>query len=74
MLSPSAANIIHLPLAFVRSGYVSINDSEGRLTGSRGYNWSHTLKSLTLAYNLGMNPSVIGISDTNYHWSVFPLR
>ena len=70
-----ASNIISLPLAFVRSGYVNLNDGKAYAVGRNLYGWSRVTKSLANAYGLGVSPTVVYPSDGNYdRWRGFPLR
>ena len=77
LVAPSAAsNIISLPLAFVRSGYVNVNDShEWRMwhVGYEGDMWSSIAYSYTGTYYLGL--SFVSVTlDASTRWNGFPLR
>lgn len=76
VVSPSAAssNIISLPLAFVRSGYINLRDGKAYVVGRSLYGWSRVAKSLANAYNLGVNPTNVGPSNNNNRYHGFPLR
>ena len=76
-----ATNIVQLPLAFVRSGYVNLNNGYVDNVGSNGYNWSRTASSSTGARNL--NFSTTGVSPSAYssrylgfslRWLGLPVR
>ena len=51
-------------LAFVRSGWVSINDGTIHVIGQYGYNWSRTSRSTTSTYVLDTDP--INVSPSSY--------
>ena len=72
--SSGATTIVQLPLAFVRSGYIYLYHGLLRLIGENGYGWSHTAKSSTNAYYLGMTPADINPSYDNDRWYGFPLH
>lgn len=61
-------------LAFVRSGYVNLNNGQARNVGNEGDYWSRTAKSSTNAYNLNFNTSNVNPSNNNNRWNGFPLR
>ncbi len=79
-----ATTIVQLPLAFVRSGNVDINDGrlyiggwstgDGQVAPAHGYGWSRTARLSALAYGLGFNTT--GVYPSNYYnrWYGFPLR
>ena len=70
-----STNIVKLPLAFVRSGYVYLNFGFVFNVGDYGYNWSRTAKSSTIAYHLNMDPSdVDSESNEDDRWVGLPLR
>ena len=69
-----ASNIISLPLAFVRSGYISLNAGKAYVVGRNFYGWSRVATSASVAYALGVNPAEVYPSDGNYRWDAFPLR
>ena len=69
-----ATNIVKLPLAFVRSGWVNVESGAVWYVGNSGYGWSRTAKSSTTAYFLGMNPTVVDPSGNNHRWVSLPLR
>ena len=70
----SASNIISLPLAFVRSGYVNLNAGMAYGVSRYLYGWSRAAESLAGAYSLGVNPTEVYPSANNYRWNGFPLR
>lgn len=61
-------------LAFVRRGYVNLNNGYVDNVGSNGYNWSRTSKSSTNAYNLNFNTSNVNPSNNNNRYNGRPLR
>lgn len=69
-----ATNIVKLPLAFVRSGYVHLGNGYVSDTGYIGDYWSRTAGSSTNAYSLGMSPTNVNPSSSHYRWLGFPLR
>ena len=69
-----ASNIISLPLAFVRSGYVNLNAGMAYGVSRYLYGWSRAAESLAGAYSLGVNPTEVYPSANNYRWNGFPLR
>ena len=68
------SNIISLPLAFVRSGYTSLNDGKLYYTGRDLYGWSQISRSTSGAYTLGVNPTEAYTSSINGRYLAFPLR
>ena len=68
------SNIISLPLAFVRSGYVSTNDGKTYALGNFLYDWSRTASSASFAYYLASDPNEIYPSYSSNRWSGYPLR
>ena len=75
MVSPSAAsNIISLPLAFVRSGWVPLNDGLADVVGRSLYDWSRVATSASVTYYLGVLPTEVYPSNDSYRWAGFPLR
>ena len=70
-----ATTIVQLPLAFVRSGNININDQSINNIGNNGYFWARTAASATSAYSLGIGIISAG-SSNNYggRWFGFPLR
>lgn len=68
------ATILHLPLAFVRSGDVDISNGFSWGLGHAGYRWSRVSQSITIAYNTDMSPFGINTSNLYNRWSGFPLR
>ena len=66
--------IVQLPLAFVRSGYVNVNDGKVYSVGSSGYGRSRTASSSSGAYYLTFNPTDVYPSYYYHRWYGFPLR
>ena len=74
-LSPSAAsNIISLPLAFVRSGGIYLNDGIAYYVGHALYNWSRVVLSAPVAYFFGVDPAEVYPSFSVNRWYAFPPR
>ena len=69
-----ASNIISLPLAFVRSGGVNLNDGKVYAVGRVLYGWSRVTKSASDVYYLSVAPSVVHPSVSFARWNGFPLR
>ena len=69
-----ATTIVQLPLAFVRSGYVSLGYGQARNAGEYGCGWSRTAISSSYAYYLYMGTTNVNPSDYNNRWNGFPLR
>lgn len=69
-----ATNIVQLPLAFVRSGYVYLNNGYANLVGSYGYYWSRTSSSSAGAYYLYFNTSNVYPSDSFSRYGGRSLR
>ena len=70
-----ASNIISLPLAFVRSGYVSTNSGGVYSIGEKGYGWSGVAGLTPTAYGLALSPTGIDTSSNyNGRWYGFSLR
>ena len=69
-----ATTIVQLPLAFVRSGSINLNDGKMYYVSERGYNWSRTARSSTYTYYLSLNPTDIAPSNSTYRWYGLPLR
>lgn len=76
-----ATNIVKLPLAFVRGGWVNVGDLyESRMinVGYIGYDWSRTSYSSASAYGLRFYPMEVNPSYiyNQYHgrYFGFPLR
>ena len=68
-------NIVQLPLAFVRSGWVSPGYGYAYGFGSHGYVWSRTTSSSAPAYDLGITPSgVYSESDNSSRYYGYSLR
>ncbi len=61
-------------MAFVRSGYVNLNNGQARNVGENGYGWSRTAKSSIYGYNLNMNTTDVNPSNNNNRYNGFPLR
>lgn len=55
----NTSTIIQLPLAFVRSGDIYVDDGHFYSVGTDGYNWSRVSRSTTHAYSLFISPTVI---------------
>jgi len=73
----ATSTLVHLPLAFVRSGWVNVSTTYVggvRNVGEDGGGWSRTARSATNAYNLNTNPTYVNPSGNSRHWSGFPLR
>ena len=60
--------------AFVRSGYVSLIDGRAYRVGANAYGWSRVVDSAIYAYYLGVYPTNVGPSNSDYRWNAFPLR
>ena len=69
-----ASNIISLPLAFVRSGYVWTPSGIIASIGTNGYNWSYVSKSIANAIVLGAYTASVNPSDDFGRYHGFPLR
>ena len=75
MVSPSAAsNIISLPLAFVRSGYINLNLGNVLYAVYETTLRSRSSVSDTDAYYLYSNPTAIDTSGSGAHYASRPLR
>ena len=61
-------------MAFVRSGYVNLNNGQARNVGENSYGWSRTAKSSIYGYNLNMNTTDVNPSNNNNRYNGFPLR
>ena len=70
----SASNIISLPLAFVRSGYVYLGDGKAYGVGRNLYGWSRTTLSDLYAYYLAVEPTGTYPSNGFNRLDGFPLR
>ena len=68
------SNIISLPLAFVRSGNVNLNDGRVYGVGEWGYGWTRVTRSASVADFLGVNPTEVHPSNFNYRYYGFPLH
>ena len=68
-----SSNIISLPLAFVRSGYVGLYDNGAGGIGHALYGWSRVARSAFAAYYLGVDPTVVYPSGYLDRWHGFPL-
>ncbi len=68
------SNIISLPLAFVRSGWVDIGGGAASGVGRSLYGWSRVSKSATNAYVLYVAPTAVDPSSSGNRWHAFPLR
>ena len=68
------SNIISPPLAFVRSGYVSLNAGGAYDVGRSRYGWSRVSKSTTNAYDLYTSPTAVYPSDHSERRGGFSLR
>ena len=69
-----ASNIISLPLAFVRSGYIHLAEGYLNYVGYSGYDWSRVSSSDIYAYYLTLSPSNATPSYPYFRWLSFPLR
>lgn len=69
-----ATNIIHLPLAFIRSGYMHHSVGYVNVIGTYGYTWSHTSRSASHSYDLSISASGIDSLDGTHRSIGFPLR
>ncbi len=67
------SNIISLPLAFVRSGYVHLSESYMDYVGDHGFGRSRTASSITDAYRLNFYPSELNMGPADRYWG-FSLR
>ena len=71
----SLSNIISLPLAFVRSGYVDTKDGKARVLGGYLYSWSLAARLSSGAYGLAVAPTeVFPSSNSLNRLEGFPLR
>jgi len=61
-------------LAFVRSGYEHLTNSNIVVAGYGGNYWSRVAQSTVAAYDLGMNPTAVYPSYYFDRWNGFPLR
>lgn len=68
-----ATNIVQLPLAFVRSGYVDIPTSSVKYVSNHAQLWSRTSNSSTLAYELDAGPGYIYASNIGNYYVGRPL-
>ena len=73
-VSPSAANIIHLPLAFVRSGDLNLNDGKLWSLKQYGFYWSPISQSVSISYSLRITLSDANTLYAIHRWRGFPLR
>ena len=64
--------IIHIPLAFVRSGYVGLDVGRSHDDGY-GYFWPRVSRSTTHVYVLTMSSINVGPSSVDSRWYGFPL-
>ena len=69
-----ASNIISLPLAFVRSGGIYLNDGIAYYVGHALYNWSRVTKSASVAYFFAVDPAEVYPSFSVNRGYGFPLR
>ena len=69
-----ASNIISLPLAFVRSGWVNLAGGLTDGVGRDGYRWSRTIVSDIHAYDLRIYPTYVLPSSYNGRRDAFSLR
>ena len=74
LLSSGATTIVQLPLAFVRSGDVSLSNGSIYVVGNGGYYWAHTVYSTTSARYLSFDTSSVGPSNANSRSYGFSLR
>ena len=68
------SNIISLPLAFVRSGGIYLNDGIAYYVGHALYNWSRVVLSAPVAYFFGVDPAEVYPSFSVNRWYAFPPR
>jgi len=70
----TASTLVHLPLAFIRSGWTNIDADALWNVGNYGYSWSRTSRSATVAYGLNMNPTAVYPSGNYQRRGGFSLR
>lgn len=70
----SATNIVQLPLAFVRSGFVNTNSGIISNIGNRGDVLSRTIKSSSGAKTVYFPLTTVNPSESNARYFGFPLR
>ena len=68
------SNIISLPLAFVRSGWISVNGGATSVVGQWSFNRSRVVQSTSSAYSLDIASDNVNPSRSNDRWDGFPLR
>ena len=69
-----ATTIVQLPLAFVRSGYVYLDNGGIGYIGYEGDYWTRTAIFSSYAYYLLFGPTTVTPSDGYDHYGGFPLR
>lgn len=70
----AATNIVQLPLTFVRSGYIGLNDGTLYYVGGNLFSRSRTAYSDNDSYNLRFNVDTISPTYHNYRYYGFLLR
>jgi len=73
-ITHQASTLVHLPLAFVRNGYVDNGVGKVYLVGKDLYDWSRVARSTTYAYYLLFNPTGVNSSHYGHRCFGFPLR
>ena len=63
-----------IDIAFVRSGWVPLNDGLADVVGRSLYDWSRVATSASVTYYLGVLPTEVYPSNDSYRWAGFPLR
>ncbi len=63
-----------LSCAFVRSGWVPLNDGLADVVGRSLYSWSRVATSASVTYYLGVLPTEVYPSNDSYRWAGLPLR
>lgn len=66
--------VCRLDLAFVRSGYVNLNNGNVNNVGNEATLRSRTSVSATNAYNLNSNPTDVNPSNSGVRYNGRPLR
>ncbi len=67
-----SSNIISLPLAFVRSGNVNLNNGKVYGASFNGFDWSRTINSSIYSYRLDFYPTDVVLNRTD-RWAGFSL-
>jgi len=68
-----ASTLVHLPLAFVRSGYVDLSVGAIWHANYFGYDRSRTARSIIDAYSLGVGPGEVFPLGGGNRYAGFPL-